>query len=344
VVTFHGSTCQIALRMVEAPRSLGWATADLIHLDAMAPGLIGRVLTTSPRRRQAIFTVIASRVSGEGGRADLPDDQVLAGVLRHERAREILAYVFGDVPSGWLGALERVDAAPMPTAGGYTKLHAIFTDPRRRSDAALLTRTGTVSETTLAVLDTLDPRWRLPGVLGRLGSRFAASEFNAAIAVVQSACSTATDEVVAQAIARLPPGKSLADLVTRFTARADRFPPHPIQGDAEVRPIMTADHFVRVGLSFRNCLKDRIEDALVGLAAYAEYRDMILEFRPLANGFGWILEDVHIAGNALVPTDVRAVAEAKCRELGIPYIDRDRRPSISRMCRLLRSPAVAQRV
>lgn len=326
--------------MVEAPRSLGWTTADLIHLDAMAPGLIGRVLTTSPRRRQAIFTVIASRVSGERGRADIADDHALSGVLRHERAREILTYAFGDVPPGWLGVLERVDAAPMLSARGYTELHAIFTDPRRRSDAAILTRTAIISDATLAVLDTLDPRWRLTGVLERLASRFAASEFNAAIALVQSACSTATDEVVAQAIARLTPEKSLADLITRFTARADRFPPHPIRGDADVRPILTADHFVRVGLSYRNCLRDRIEDALVGRAAYAEYRDMILEFRPLANGFGWILEDVHITGNAVVPADARRTAEAKCRELGISYIDRDGRPEFSRMCRLLRKSAL----
>lgn len=338
--TFRGSTRQNASVMPERPRTLGWATADLIHLDAMAPGLIGRVLTTSPRRRQAIFTVIASRVSGERGRANIADDHALSGVLRHERAREILTYAFGDAPPGWLGVLERVDAAPMLSASGYTELHAIFTDPCRRSDAAILTRTAIVSDATLAVLDTLDPRWRLTGVLERLTSRFAASEFNAAIALVQSVCSTATNEVVAQAIARLPPEKSLADLVTRFTARADRFPPHPIKGDAEVRPILTADHFVRVGLSYRNCLRDRIEDALLGRAAYAEYRDTILEFRPLAHGFGWIFEDVHVAGNALVPADVRAVAEAKCRELGIPYIDRDRRPSISRMCRLLRKGAL----
>ena len=324
--------------MLEPRRSLGWATADLIHLDAMAPGLIGRVLTTSPRRRQAIFSVIASRAAATGEPVEAADDVELAEVLRRERAREILVHTFGDVSPGWLGALERLDAAPMPTARGYVKLHAIFADPSRRSEAELLTRCSTISESKLAVIDALDPRWRLLGTLERLNSRTAATECNGALTFVQKVCTTATDEVVAQAIARLPPEKSLADLVARFTARADRFPAHPIQGDAEVRPIMTAEHFVRVALSYRNCLRDRIEDALLGRAAYAEFHDTILEFRPLANGFGWIFEDVHMARNEFAPTDVRAAAEAKCRELGIPYIDHGRRPEISRMCRLLRSP------
>jgi hypothetical protein len=239
------------------------------------------------------------------------------------------------------GGVGAFDTPSLASAHAYVQLHLIFADPRHRAKAELLTATGLVTERKLVVLGALDPRWVLRGVLERIDSGIAANEANRALRWVQSVCSTATDEVLARAIERLPPDKSLADLVNRYVRRADRFPPHPAKADRDIRPIVTARDFVDAGLRHRNCLGDRIEDALMGRAAYAEFRgEAVIEFRPLANDYGWVLHDVHGHRNASVAADVKAAVRAKCLEIGIPYIDdSDHVPDLTRLCRFLRGQA-----
>ncbi|WP_419318412.1 hypothetical protein ACN2C7_16685 [Caulobacter sp. ErkDOM-E] len=324
--------------------TFGWATADLIHLDRLAPGLIGRVMTVSPRRRQAIFAVIASRAYTHIGQVDDATlDAELAHILRQERAAEILAYAFGAVPEGLMGTLEKFDVGPMPTSDAYEKLRLVFTDPANRAKADLLARVTTINEGKLAVIDALDPRWRIETVLDRINLAMAARELNRAMAFVQAACSKATDETLVRALSRLPAERSLADLVTRYLRRADRFPDQPVNATQELRPLIGAEDFLRTGLRYRNCLRDRIGDALTGRAAFIEFRgEAILELHPLAGGFGWLLEEVHVARNDFVPLDLRRDAEAACLQAGVHHVDhRAGGSDIFRWCRLLQGHAAA---
>jgi hypothetical protein len=304
--------------------SFDWATDDLVYLDGLAPGLIGRVITTSPRRRQAIFAVIANRVCLRALKATtVAMDADQARVLRRERAGEILTHAFGHLPEGFMGALEKLDAGPLPSASAYEKLRLIFTDPSEKARAQLLTHAKSINERKLAVVEALDARWRLHAVLDRIDLTVAAREFNIAMAFVQSICSKATDEVIVQALARLPADRSLADFITRLMRRADRFPNQPVAATQDLRPLMTGEDFARTGLRLRNCLRDRIEDAVTGRAAFLEFRGQaVLELRPLAGEFGWFLEDVHIAGNAFVPPELRRAAEAACLQAGVHHVDR----------------------
>lgn len=322
-----------------------WATADLIHLDRLAPGLIGRVMTVSPRRRQAIFAIIASRACASQGEQvnDATLDAELAHILRRERAGEILAYAFGTVPEGLMGALEKFDVGPMPTSDAYEKLRLVFTDPADRTKADLLARVATISARKLAVIDALDPRWRIETVLDRIDLAMAAREFNHAMAFVQAVCSKVTDETLGRALARLPAERSLADLITRYLRRADRFPDQPVKATQDLRPLMVAEDFLHTGLRYRNCLRDRIGDALTGRAAFIEFRgEAILELRPLAGGFGWFLEEVHVARNEFVPPDLRRDAEAACLQAGVHHVDhRAGGSDIFRWCRLLQGHAAA---
>ena len=306
---------------------LGWATDSLVQLDPLAPGLISRVLTASPKSRQAIFTVLASRLliaehNDALGRVDDGDDANLAFILREGRPREILELVFGHVPDGWLGGLERLGGQPMANLTAYGKLHAVFANPRYRRRAEALRHVGQINEKMLLVLDALDERWVHAEALKRLPTTVAAKDFNRAIAFAQSVSSRATDEAVATAISLLAPTAPLAAIIGRFVRRADRFPPHPITGDDELRPLTSARDFIEAGRRYRNCLAALLDRALAGQVAFAEFRcEAIVEFRPLTLGKGWLLEQVHVARNALVPTELAEAVETKCDALGIPHLD-----------------------
>lgn len=306
---------------------LGWATDSLVQLDPLAPGLISRVLTTSPKSRQAIFTVLASRLlisehNDAFGRIDDGDDANLAFILREGRPREILELVFRCVPDGWLGALERLGGQPMASLNGYMKLHAIFANPRHRRRAEALHHVGQINEKMLLVLDALDERWVHAEALKRLPTTVAAKDFNRAIAFAQSVSTRATDEAVTMAIGLLAPTAPLASVVRRFVRRADLFPPHPITGDDEIRPLTSARDFIEAGRRYRNCLAAMLDRALAGQVAFAEFRnETIVELRPLTLEKGWLLEQVHVARNALVPSELAAATRMKCATLGIPHVD-----------------------
>ncbi len=322
---------------------LGWATDSLVQLDRLAPGLIGRVLTASPKSRQAIFTVLATRMliaqhDNALGRVDDGDDVNLAFVLREGRAREILAYAFGGVAEGWLGALERLGGQPMSSLNAYVKLHRVFADPKHGRKAEALRHVGQITEKMLSVLDVLDERWVHAETLKRLHDVTAAKDFNRAIAFVQSVSSKATDEAVAAAIARLAPTARLSSIVRRYIRRADRFPPHALHGDDDMRPLNSARDFIEAARRYRNCLASMIDRALIGQVAFAEFRrEAIVELRPLTLDRGWVLDGVHVARNAHVPTSVAEEVERKCASVGIPgFEQRDSSEDWRRYIRFVR--------
>jgi hypothetical protein len=189
------------------------------------------------------------------------------------------------------------------------------------------------------VINALDPRWLHPEVLARIETPTVARAFNTAVAAAQQVCSTATNATVVQMIGRLQSRHSLADLVQRIKRRADRFPAHPVTEDDEIRPLATAPDMIRTGREFGNCLVEKIDDVLAGRTAFAEFRgEAILEFRPLAGGYGWLFSEAHVARNAMVPPTIYEAARTKCLAMGIPYVDwREDAMADRRIARLLAS-------
>ncbi len=91
---------------------LGWATGPLVKLDDAAPGVLARVLTAAPARRQAIFSALA-HWRPEIENAPFFD---LAEVVRHGRPADILRHVLEVVPAGYAGLLERISVS-LPDVG-----------------------------------------------------------------------------------------------------------------------------------------------------------------------------------------------------------------------------------
>lgn len=303
---------------------LGPFTYALVKLDDVESGVLARVVTAAPARRQAIFAALAAREI-KGGDICPPDDVSTASfaeVVRHGRAMDILRHAYTDVPEGFPGLLERVGDRPLPRPCDYIALHALAeSDDARGADA--LRGSGRITCRKLEVLAALDPRWRHANTLERIDSGVEAMRFNSAIEFIQSVNSKATDEVVADSIARMSRSSSLPKLLDRFMRRADRLPPHPVPvADNELRPLATMRDLLEAGRKYRNCLAHRLADIAAGKMAIAEFRgECLVEFRPLTLGVGWMLRDVHIERNNFVPVALVEEVAAKCDEIGIPRIN-----------------------
>jgi|GEM_PF-518325 len=302
---------------------LGWATNALVKLDDAEPGVLARVLTAAPARRQAIFAALAA-LEEKAGVIDVGVELLpasLAEVVRHGRAMDILRHAYTDVPQGLLGLLERVGEKPLPRARDYIALHALAESDDVRGVNALR-GSGRITCRKLEVLAALDPRWRHANTLERIDTGVEALRFNSAVQFLQSVNSKATDEVVAGAIARMAPSSSLPKLLDRFLRRADRLPPHPIsEGDNELRPLATMRDLLEAGRKYRNCLAHRLADIAVGKMAIAEFRgEILLEFRPLSMERGWMLWSAHGPRNELVALDLKDEAAAACERHGVPHV------------------------
>lgn len=299
---------------------LGWATASLVKLDDEQPGVIARVLTASPGRRQAIFAAIAAEGIGEVASEEvclLP--RKLADVVRHGRSSDILRHAFREVPRGFPGLLERIGHRPLPLARHYLSLRDMLLQGDMRS-ADALSHSGRITVRKLEVLSALDPRWRHANTLSRLDTPAEAVRFNAAIEFVQGVCSKADDEAVALAIANMSGTSTLPRLLHRFISRADRLPTNPVPaGDDEIRPFTSTREYLNAARRYRNCLASKLDQVAAGRFAIAEFKNQaLLEFRQLTAGAGWMLWLIHGPRNHPAPISVYEEAEAKCDRLGIP--------------------------
>ncbi|WP_292063671.1 hypothetical protein [Brevundimonas sp. UBA7664] len=296
----------------------------MIRADDEAPGTIARVLTAAPARRQAIFSALAAH-EVKAGVFDAGEDlfpQSFAEVIRHGRVADILRAAFGDVPEGYPGLLERIGERPLDRPGDYLAIHQMLArNDVRAADA--LRGAGRITRRKLEVLSALDVRWHHSNTLVRIDTGPEALTFNAAVNFVQSVSTRATDEAVAQAIALMRPTSTLPRLLDRLLRRADRMPPHPLPvGDDQLRPLATMRALIEAGRRYRNCLSHRLAEVAAGKMAVAEFRDeCLVEFRPLTQGAGWILRDVHIERNAPTPLTLIAAVESKCDALGFARID-----------------------
>ncbi len=294
---------------------LGWATGPLVKLDDAASGVLARVLTAAPARRQAIFAALAHWGPETEGTPLI----ALAEVVRHGRPADILRRALEVVPEGYTGLLERIGEQPLASANDYRLLRDLCASPYTKAADALRS-CRRITNATLRIAFALDRRWVHLNLLSRIDTLMEANDFNCAIDCIQSVSTKATDEAVAEAIARMAPTTSTARLLTRMMHRADRLPIHPIgDGDNELRPFTLMRDYVSAARRYRNCLADNLDRAASGAMAIAEFRDeCLVEFRPLTTGDDWVVWQVHGHRNRPVACELAAEAVAACGRLGVP--------------------------
>lgn len=301
------------------PGLLGPFTYALVKLDDIEPGVLARVLTAAPQRRQAIFAALAKiAVDGDSHGVNLASAD-LANIIRHGRATEILRHAFGGVPEGYPSALERVGERPLD-AMDYLILRDLCAAQHPNIMTALRA-CDRITRGKLRVVTALDPRWVHINILTRIDTPAEAADFNQAMSFIQSVSSKATDEAVAIAIGRMAQTTTLAQFLDRLLRRADRLPPHPLgDGDNELRPLSTMREHLEAARKYGNCLGHRISDVAAGQMAIAEFRgEALVEFRPLTMGAGWLLSATHGPRNGPVALDLKDAAAAACERLGVPH-------------------------
>jgi len=300
---------------------LGWATEPLIRTDDAQPGTLARVLTAAPARRQSIFAALA-KITVEGNcRADDLFSNDLAYIIRHGRAVDILRHAFSGVPEGYPTLLERIGERPLDSAVDYLILrdlcavgHPNVMEAMRSCDR--------ITRSKLRVITALNTRWVHANILSRIDTPAEAADFNRAVTFIQSVSTKATDEAVALAIANMARTTTLARLLDRLLRRADRLPAHPLgQGDNELRPLRTMREHLEAARKYRNCLAHRLGDIAAGKMAIAEFRgEILLEFRPLSMGKGWLFWSAHGPRNGLVALDLKDAAAGACERFGVPSV------------------------
>ena len=291
---------------------LGWPTAQLIDLDErVSYGLISRLMRSGPMVRQAIFLALAHQQ---------PDDDRdrLAAILARGFARVIIQETMGSVPAGLLATLERLGPFPLSDRG-YRVLWEVFDDPEK---VKVLRRLSRITDTRIRVLADLDGVLVNENVLTHLETATQTFDLRRAISFIKMVNSTATDESISAALSRIRSSKSIPLIIQRYLWRADRLPPPPFQGDAELRPLTSGPEMVAAGRRFRNCLAKMIGDVAIGAVYFAEFtggaEPAICEFRPLAPG-GWFMSDLWVTKNEFVPPELRKAARAKVASLGIAH-------------------------
>ncbi len=304
---------------------LGWASARLIHHDGQAPGVLRRLLSSGPMRRQAVFLVLANEVIHErhlqvfGGEAGDNEAAHRAEVLRDGRAGDVVALATDRVPDGLLGALERIGLQPLRDPRLYARLCEVYLRADQRHVAEALRHVGQITPTMLRIIDVLPPELTFPVTLQRLESPSEAAEFVEAVEFIQAVNSRATDKVLRESLDRLPEHVRLETFISRFIRRADLELHVPLPADYEIAPISTAKDMIWTGRRLRNCLSSdaKIVGALLGRRAYALFRETaVLEFAPLSNG-QWLYVEAHEYGNVPVADDVEEAARAKVIKAGV---------------------------
>ena len=308
----------------------GWPTGRLIDLDAKVPGVISRVLTSGPARRQAVFAILAAELAAERHQqviGDGPDEGTSlrrAEVIRHGSASDILAELLGTAPpQGLSGALERIGLTPMLQPALYHRLIKIFIDPGQRPVVEALRYVGKITPSMLRSIDLLPGCLLHANVLKKLDGSFEAHQFAEGLAFAKSVNTNLTDEAIFEAASRMRDNMRLDELLSRFIRRADLRLAAPIPADREIRPLQSVRDMIGAGRQFRNCLHTnrKIVNALRGKAAYAVYGqdDAILEFACLSTG-EWLFVAAYGHRNAAVPPAVEQAIFAKAKQAGIAYL------------------------
>jgi hypothetical protein len=249
----------------------------------------------------------------------------IARALMTARAREIVQALFGEVPDGFSGALNRIGDEPLRKPDLYFTLFEIFSDPQHRVRRNVLRqRSGSITATHIEVISRLDPILVHLNVLNRLYGASQADDANAALALVRSTVSSATDEVIRQSIENLGEKTDLGTLFNRWLEKVDRPPvllPIP-EDDPDLAVLTSGEAMASLGRRFRNCASSRILYLAQGTQVLLEWRHppgLIAQCHRLTNGM-WVLTEIYAKSNGRVDPVAAAALRKKLETLGIPAL------------------------
>lgn len=244
--------------MIAIPPRYDWALDRILELDLLVPSLAGAFLRASNERRQVICAYLATRE---------PDAQVSAAsgeLLLLGTHGDILRAAYGSVPVGMRGALARSGAVAWER-DYYRLLHDILSKPEHAEVVPLIQRLPSLTSTKLKIAVLLPVDLRDPRLVANMDHLEQATDLIAVTDLMEQAGLNRTRFVRA-----LKASGEVSNVVQRWALRLP-FPPHPLPACDAYRPICSGAELRRAALSFRNCSRGYLAQALAGETAFGEF-------------------------------------------------------------------------
>ena len=335
----------LATRQHPSPKVYsGWALDRAIVLDCTCPGLLASTLHFGAARRQAVFLALASfdwlgqaeiasrlRQAVEETDAQGQSDAAVIGrvILLLRRPRDLVRTLFGTVPDGLLGAMQRLGHDPVGGPETYQELQRLFFSRAaadRRRVKVLGQMTGSLVGAQIEIISLLDPMLLHPAFVANVYETQQVADLNAALAYVRARCSSATDEAIRSSLARLKPGDHRSTLYKWWIHRFDRLPRTlDTRGDPTLVILRSAEALSNAGRRYANCLKSKVGEVYLGNYVYIEYRPaapepgVIGELRVTTQGF--LLEGLYARNNMKVNPKCAAVVRRKLAACDVALYD-----------------------
>ncbi|CAO4151985.1 hypothetical protein DHODJN_17755 [Methylorubrum extorquens] len=322
----------------------GWELDRAIILDCVCPGLLASTLYFGPTRRQAMFLVMASidwlgqaeiasrfRRAIEDSDALGQSDEAVIGraILLLRRPRDLVRAVFGSVPDGLLGAMQRLGHAPVGAPETYRELQRLFfseVSADRRRVKVLGQMAGSLVGAQIEIVSLLDPVLLHPAFVALVHETEQVAELNASLAYVRARCSDATDEAIRSSLTRLKRDDHRSALFRWWSHRFDRLPRSlDTRGDPTLVILGSAKALSDAARRYENCLATKVGQVYVGNYLYIEYRPagpepgVIGELRATTQGF--LLEGLYARKNCRVKPERAAVVRRKLAACGVALYD-----------------------
>lgn len=250
-------------------------------------------------------------------------------ILLLRRPRDLVRALFGSVPDGLVGAMQRLGHDPVGSAETYRELQRLFFSDApadRRRVKVLGQMAGSLVGAQIEIVSLLDPVLLHPAFVANVHETQQVADLNAALAYVRARCSGATDEAIRSSLARLKPGDHRSTLYKWWTHRFDRLPRTlDTRGDPTLVILGSAEALSDAGRRYANCLKSKVGEVYVGNYVYFEYRPaapepgVIGELRVTTQGF--LLEGLYARNNMKVNPKRAAIVRRKLAVCGVALYD-----------------------
>lgn len=259
-------------------------------------------------------------------------------ILRKQRAREIIAAIYGvkpaAVPGGYLRGLQRIQESrsgapgldPFADPSAYRRLFEIMTTQKHSSAAHSLRYCGPLRAMLVRAVDDLDPLLVVPDVLRTMYGADKIRQANNLLALLRS-CVSHLDEGEFRAALRQSSGHgdALGRLGRRILERADRLPVPDLPHLDGLRILASAEEIWAFGEAMSNCAGQYVCEVALGIKLLGAYThvDGLGETNPLAIvltpmiGGAWEVEQILGHANEPVPRRVLRSVLRRLMSIGI---------------------------
>lgn len=284
----------------ERPHTMSeWFLTAVADLDfEFHPGVLAKLLRSSPHRRHVAAAIIAIRFPDR--RNGYPPEAAEAALeIASGRLVTLLQKWLPTCPAGLLGALSRMDDA-VEVPDFYRRLFVAYSDPEHRDVIRALRHVRGLNSRMLAVVMDASPillrsgGWQLAKSPRQLG------DLTAAISLIEEFTDVNDLEIARSLSAALAHG-SVTKFIKNWLGRS-RLPTSPDIGHPMIRPISTAADLHRTALEFENCMAGYLLDILSGKEAFyvadsPVHGRMVARIAQEEVDAPWLLLGVHLKRN-----------------------------------------------